>query len=98
MKLAIKLAYQNLVGAGLRTWLNVIILSFSFVVIIWMKGIMTGWDHQAKTDMTNWEIGGGQYWQKNFDPFDPFTFSESHAPVPEMFKEEIDKGDMEAIS
>jgi len=60
MKLAIRLAWRNLLGAGLRTWLTVIVLSFSFVVIIWMKGIMTGWDHQAKTDMTNWEIGGGQ--------------------------------------
>ena len=64
MILAIKLAYRNLTGAGLRTWLNVIVLSFSFVVIIWLKGVMTGWEHQAKTDMTLWEIGGGQYWHK----------------------------------
>jgi hypothetical protein len=40
MKTAIKLAYRNLIGAGLRTWLNVIVLSFSFVVIIWMKGVI----------------------------------------------------------
>lgn len=95
MKLAIKLAYRNLIGAGLRTWLNAIVLSFSFVVIIWMKGIMSGWDYQAKTDMTNWEIGGGQYWQEKFDPYDPFTYSESHAPVPSEFKKEIARGDME---
>ncbi len=95
MKLAIKLAFRNLIGAGLRTWLNVIVLSFSFVIIIWMKGIMTGWDHQAKTDMTNWEIGGGQYWQSNYDPYDPFTYEESHAPIPSLFNEDIEKGDME---
>jgi putative ABC transport system permease protein len=95
MKLAIKLAWRNLIGAGLRTWLTVIVLSFSFVVIIWMKGIMTGWDHQAKTDMTFWEIGGGQYWHMKYDPFDPFTLSESHAPIPETVKAEIEKGDME---
>ena len=95
MKLAIKLAYRNLIGAGLRTWLNVIVLSFSFVIIIWMKGIITGWDYQAKTDMKNWEIGEGQYWQKNFDPYDPFTFSDSHAPVPQEFGDEIEKGEME---
>jgi len=95
MKLAIKLAFRNLIGAGLRTWLNVIVLSFSFVVIIWMKGIMTGWDHQAKKDMTDWEIGGGQYWQEKYDPYDPFTFSDSHAPIPQMFRNEIEKGDME---
>jgi putative ABC transport system permease protein len=95
MLLAFKLAYRNLIGAGLRTWLNVIVLSFSFVVIIWMKGIISGWDHQAKTDMTNWEIGGGQYWHDKYDPFDPFTFSESHAPIPEEFIHEIKNGDME---
>jgi len=95
MKIAIKLAYRNLIGAGLRTWLNVIVLSFSFVIIIWMKGIIAGWNHQAKTDMTNWEIGGGQYWHEKFDPFDPFTLNESHAPVPAEFISEIEKGDME---
>ena len=95
MWLAIKLAYRNLIGAGLRTWLNVIVLSFSFVVIIFMKGVMIGWDHQAKTDMTNWEIGGGQYWQKDYDPFDPFSLTESHAVIPAEVKDEIAKGDME---
>ena len=95
MKLAIKLAYRNLIGAGLRTWLNVIILSFSFVVIIWIKGVMVGWDHQAKTDMANYEIGGGQYWHKNYDPFDPFSLNESHAPVPSEIEDQIAKGEIE---
>src|SRR6056297_32119 len=92
MKLAIKLAYRNLIGAGLRTWLNVIVLSFSFVVIIWMKGIMIGWDHQAKNDMQEWEIGNGQYWQNNYDPYDPFSLTDSHARIPEEFSEAIEKG------
>ena len=95
MKLAIKLAYRNLIGAGLRTWLNVIVLSFSFVVIIFMKGVMIGWDHQSKTDMTNWEIGGGQYWHKNYDPFDPFSLNDSYALIPPEVKDEIDDGEME---
>lgn len=95
MKLAIKLAYRNLIGAGLRTWLNVIVLSFSFVIIIWMKGIMAGWDYQAKRDMTNWEIGGGQYWHQAYDPYDPMTLNDGHAPVPDAFKEEIARGEME---
>jgi len=95
MKLAIKLAYRNLIGAGLRTWLNVIVLSFSFVIIIFMKGVMVGWDHQSKTDMTNWEIGGGQYWQNSYDPLDPFTLNDSHAPIPPEAMDEIAKGEME---
>ena len=76
--LALKLAYRNLIGAGLRTWLNVIVLSFSFVVIIFFKGLLDGWDRQAKTDSIAWEFGGGQYWQKNYDPYDPFTLTDSH--------------------
>lgn len=94
MKLALKLAYRNLMGAGLRTWLNVIVLSFSFVIIIWLKGVMTGWDHQAKTDMTNWEIGGGQYWHSTYDPFDPFTITDSHAPIPDELKKRGEAGEI----
>ncbi|MCA1745243.1 MAG: FtsX-like permease family protein [Bacteroidales bacterium] len=94
MKTALKLAYRNLTGAGLRTWLNVIVLSFSFVVILFMKGVMSGWDLQAKTDMTQWEIAGGQYWHQQYDPFDPFTLSDSHAPIPPQLADEIAAGDM----
>ena len=94
MILAIKLAFKNLIGAGLRTWLNVIVLSFSFVIIIAARGILVGWDRQAKNDMTDWEIGGGQYWNEQYDPYDPFTLSEAHAPLPQAFKEEIEQGDM----
>jgi ABC-type lipoprotein release transport system permease subunit len=97
MKLALKLAYRNLIGAGLRTWLNVIVLSFSFVVIIWLKGVMTGWDYQAKTDMTNWEIGGGQYWQNSYDPYDPFSLTESHAPFPEVLNKMALQEDLTSI-
>ncbi|HDJ32488.1 MAG TPA: ABC transporter permease [Bacteroidetes bacterium] len=79
--ITIKLAYRNLIGAGLRTWLNVIVLSFSFVMIIWMKGMLDGWDRQARIDSIEWETGGGQYWHENYDPYDPFTFEDSHAPL-----------------
>ncbi len=94
MKLAIKLAYRNLIGAGLRTWLNVIVLSFAFVMIIWAKGLLVGWDHQAKTDMTNWEIGGGQYWHETYDPYDQFTLGDAHAPIPAGLKTEIEQGNV----
>jgi putative ABC transport system permease protein len=97
MKLAIKLAWRNLIGAGLRTWLNVLVLSFSFVVIIWLNGVMKGWDYQAKNDMTRYEIGGGQYWHELYDPYDPFTLADSHSPIPSEFSDEIARGDMEPL-
>jgi ABC-type lipoprotein release transport system permease subunit len=94
MKLAIKLAIKNLIGAGLRTWLNVIVLSFSYVIIIAAKGILVGWDRQAKHDMTEWEIGAGQYWNANYDPYDAFTLDLAHGIVPAEFTAEISKGNM----
>ena len=90
--LAIKLAYKNLIGAGLRTWLNVIVLSFSFVVIIWYRGFLEGWNREARRDTINWEIGGGQYWQQAYDPYDPFTLTDGHAVVTEPLKNEIKDG------
>lgn len=95
--LAIKLAYRNLIGAGLRTWLNVIILSFSFVVIIWQGGLLEGWNRQARVDMINWEMGGGQYWHENYDPYDPFTITDGHGLLPEGVQTEIAKGALTPI-
>ena len=91
MLLALKLAYRNLMGAKLRTWLNVFVLSFSFVVIIWQKGIINGWDQQAQRDTKDWEIGGGQYWQEDYDPYDPFVLEDSHARLSDATERAVAK-------
>ena len=90
--LAIKMAYRNLVGAGLRTWLNVFVLSFVYVLIIWHYGVLDGWNRQANKDMKAWEVGNGQYWHPNYDPYDFFTLEESHAAIPETLKEAAKNG------
>lgn len=95
--MAIRLAIRNLLGAGLRTWLNVIVLSFSFVVIIWHKGLLDAWDQQAKVEMIRWEVGGGQYWQQDYDPFDPFTLQDSHSVIPENFAPLVEKNEITPI-
>ncbi len=87
--LSLKLAWRNLIGAGLRTWLNVIVLSISFVVIIWHRGMLDGWHEQARHDTIGWEIGGGQFWQKNYDPYDPFTLVDSHELLPGGLQKQI---------
>ncbi|MEZ4884294.1 MAG: FtsX-like permease family protein [Chitinophagales bacterium] len=78
MKLAFQLAYKNLIGAGLRTWLNVSVLTFTFILIIFFNGMLDGWHQQAKTDSIAWEYGNGQLLHKNYDPFDPFTLQDGH--------------------
>ena len=90
--LAIKLAIKNLLGAGLRTFLNVFILSVAFVTIIMQNGFIQGWNKQAKVDVVEWQYGQGQYWHENYDPFDPFTFQKAHAAIPEKLNSARKKG------
>jgi ABC-type lipoprotein release transport system permease subunit len=87
-----RLALRNLLGAGLKTWLNVVVLSFAFVIIIWMQGLYDGMGNQAKVATTDAEYGGGQYWQENYDPFDPLSIQDAHAVIPESLQTQIDKG------
>jgi len=95
--LAFKLAWRNLKGAGLRTWLTVFILSLSFLIIIWYKGIMNGWERQAYRDTINQKIGGGQYFHQKYDPYDPLTLSDAHGVLPEKMVSEIKKGKMAPV-
>jgi putative ABC transport system permease protein len=78
----LKLAIRNLRGAGIRTWLNAVALSFSFVAIIFGQGMMKGMNRQAEDASTAFEFGGGQYWQKDYDPYDPLTLEDAHAALP----------------
>lgn len=82
MKLELKLAFKNLFGARLRTLLNVLVLSFSFVIIIFLNSIMDGWDQQAQKDSIEWEFGNGHLINKKFDPLDPYTILDGHGRIP----------------
>ncbi len=86
-----KLALKNLQGAGLRTWLNAIVLSLAYVVIIMSMGLNQGLLEQVSNAMINSEIGGGQYWHSDYDPYDPFTLEDAHAKIPAAIDELIDQ-------
>lgn len=91
MKLAFQIAYKNLMGAGLRTWLNVIVLSFAFVMIIFFNGLMDGWNQEATRDGISWEYGQGQLLHEDFDPLDPFTFEDGHGVLPNKLASDFEK-------
>jgi putative ABC transport system permease protein len=78
----LRLAIRNLRGAGIRTWLNAIALSFAFVAIIFGQGMLRGINQQAEDASIAFEFGGGQYWQQNYDPSDPLSLEDAHARVP----------------
>ncbi|MCJ7813120.1 FtsX-like permease family protein [bacterium] len=87
-----KLAFQNILGAGLRTWLNVIVLSFVYVTIIGLNGIYGGMQEQAVQAQIDVEYGGGQFWQQQYDPYDPFSFQDAHGLLPQRLQNWIGQG------
>jgi len=95
--IAFKLAYRNLVGAGLRTFLIVFVLSVAYVLIIFMNGLYQGWEREGKFEMIRWEVGQGQYWEEDYDPYDPITLTDAHAPLPVSLAKATDNGSAAAI-
>ncbi len=87
--LAIKLAFKNLMGAGLRTWLNVSVLSFAFVIIVFYNGMIDGWNRQSRIETRDWEIGEGQYWHPGYDRFDPYTIKDAHETMSDEVVAEV---------
>ena len=81
MKLALKLAYKNLIGAGLRTWLNVGVLAFAYLIILFFNGLTNGWAHQAQRDGIRWEFGNGHLLNPHYDPYDPFSVQDGHGTL-----------------
>jgi len=92
MKTLFRLALRNILGAGLRTWLNVGALSFGFVIVIWMQGLYEGMLQQMITGSVNADYGGGQYWHKVYDPNDPLSLEGAHAKPSTPLQQEIDNG------
>lgn len=78
----LKLAVKNLLGAGMRTWLNVIVLSFCFVLIIFFQGLLEGTNRQVARDTIDAVYGGGQVWHPDYDPYDPLTLQDAHGILP----------------
>ena len=91
----LKLAFRNIYGAGLRTWLNAIALSFSFVAIIFLQGNYNGMNDQIENATVEAKYAGGHYWQKNYDPYDPLSLEDSHGTIPEELEKLI--GDKKAV-
>lgn len=90
--IAFKLAYKNLMGAGLRTLLIVFVLSLAYILIIYMNGLYQGWDRQARIESIAWEVAEGQYWHDMYDPYDPMTLVDAHAPVPAALEASASEG------
>ncbi len=89
----LRLAWRNLVGAGIRTWLNVVVLSLAFVAIIGAQGLLEGMNRQATRAMIAAQYGGGQYWHEAYDPYNPLSLVDAHAALPEAMSSMIQSGE-----
>ena len=78
-----KIAFKNLLGARLRTFLNVFVTSISFFMIIFMTGMYDGMRQHARQVTIDTEIAGGAYWHPMYDPMDPIIFEDSHSILPQ---------------
>jgi ABC-type lipoprotein release transport system permease subunit len=77
-----KIAIKNLLGARLRTWLNVFVTSISFFMIIFISAMYDGFREHALQVTIDTEAAGGVYWHPEYDPSDPMTFENAHSVPP----------------
>ena len=87
------IAIKNLIGAGIRTWLNVFVTSVSIFMIIFSSGMYTGMRQHAMNVSIATEIAGGAYWHPKYDPYDAITFENSHATTPYELNKLVKNGE-----
>ena len=86
-----KIAMKNLLGAKLRTWLNVFVTAISFFMIIFISAMYDGMREHAMQVSINTEIAGGAYWHPEYDPLDPMTFEDAHSVPPDAVRALVDQ-------
>ncbi|HPS39434.1 MAG TPA: FtsX-like permease family protein [Candidatus Cloacimonadota bacterium] len=77
----LKLANRNILGNGKRSLINMVILAIVLVGMIWMMAMFHSWTFSAAQQMGEWEHGKGLLEQKDYDPYDSFSWDKSHAPL-----------------
>ena len=85
------IAIKNLLGAKLRTWLNVFVTAVSFFMIIFMSAMYDGMREHAMQVSIQTEIAGGSYWHPEYDPTDPMTFEDAHSIPPKPIMDLVDQ-------
>ena len=82
---------KNLLGAKLRTWLNVFVTAISFFMIIFISAMYDGMREHAMQVSIDTEIAGGAYWHPEYDPLDPMTFEDAHSVPPDAVRALVDQ-------
>ena len=86
-----KIAMKNILGAKLRTWLNVFVTAISFFMIIFISAMYDGMREHAMQVSIDTEIAGGAYWHPDYVPLDPMTFEDAHSVPPDAVRALVDQ-------
>jgi len=95
--LILKTAFKNILGGGKRTWLNVAVLSITFVIMVGYNGILDGWVEESRYETKNWETGAGHIWHPEYDRYDMYTLQDAHEQIPKSFETHIRSRSMTPI-
>lgn len=90
--LLFKTALKNILGAGKRTWLNALVLSFTLVIMVGFYGILDGWIEDSRQQTYRWEVGNGQIWHQEYDKNDIFTLQDAHGQIPAEYQKYLEDG------
>jgi ABC-type lipoprotein release transport system permease subunit len=92
-----KLALRNLIGAGLRSALNILVLALAFLAIVASLGLLEGMNQQTSRAMVEAEYGGGQLWHPTYDPYDPLALEDAHGHPPAHIRDLMEAGEATPI-
>jgi putative ABC transport system permease protein len=96
-QMILKLALRNIIGNGWRSLINIVIISFVLIGLIWGEGMWYSWLKLAKTQQSEWEYGGGILRATSYDPFDAFTWEKGYSPLPVGARQDVQQGNIVPI-
>ncbi len=96
-RMILKLANRNIIGNGKRSLINMLILSIVLVGLLWMMSMFYSWVNLSRTQLKEWEHAEGMLWQKDYNPYDSFSFEKSIAPITTEQEEAVEAGRMVPI-
>ncbi|MFO8144628.1 MAG: FtsX-like permease family protein [Candidatus Syntrophosphaera sp.] len=87
-----KLALRNIIGNGWRSLINMAVIAIIFIGMVWMEAMYHSWIALAKTQQKEWEFASGMLRSDEYDPYDAFTWEDSHAPLGAEIQAAVEEG------
>lgn len=93
----LRLAFRNIIANGWRSLINIVVVSIVLIIMIWTQAMYYSWIRLAETQQTDWEYGKGLLQVRSYDLYDPLSYEDSYAPVPEALKQAVQENEIVPI-